>query len=161
MRSPVVFFFILMALSPAANAQWLRGVSQLPVTRYDLKLESTVGVGNSCESDKLSLPAGVHELTVCLLATNAGDGNLVVHELISEQLGTLIYGDYLTLGPGESAYYSYSVLVSQSVGLVSRWTGFSEFGQSACAIAWSVVVIGQDILNIGPTDPQNTLLCYP
>lgn len=154
-----VFFCLSMVLASWADAQTLSGASQQPLVGYGLKLESTVGVGNTCYDDKLALPPGVHDLMVCLHATNTGNGNLVMHEVVSEQLGGLVNGEFYTLAPGESVNYTYAVSVSQSVGLVSRWVGYSEFGQSACAIAWSVVVVGESIGGVGATDPAGTLLC--
>ena len=137
----------LFALVSLASVPTL---AQVASGDYRLQLESTVGLRETCDTTapRPVLPDGVHDVVVCLRATNVSEEVLTMHNIVSEQLGPLIGDRMYTLGPRESVYYTYAVPVAQTIGLVSRWMAHSARGVPACATAWSVVVVG-------PTPPSN------
>lgn len=134
---------------------------QVPTCDYRLRLESTAGLRESCEPGaRPVLPPGVHDVVVCLRATNVSEEILTMHEIVSEQLGPLVGGRFYTLAPEESVYYTYAVPVAQTIGLVSRWMARSWRGVSACATAWSVVVVGeQPLADDGREFSGGSLVC--
>lgn len=132
------------ALIALASLISIPASAQVASGDYRMQLESTVGLRETCESDgaRLILPVGVHDVVVCLRATNVSEELLTVHNIVSEQLGPLVGDRLYTLGPRESVYYTYAVPIAQTAGLVSRWMAQSARGAIACATAWSVVVVG-------------------
>ncbi len=153
-----------IALAALAALASIPASAQVPSADYRLQLESTVGLRETCRSDgaRPILPAGVHEVVVCLRATNVSQEVLTVHNIVSEQLGPLVGGRLYTLGPSESVYYTYAVPVAQTIGLVSRWMSTSARGVPACATAWSVVVVGNAPLSSDGHEFAGVgLLCPP
>lgn len=150
-----LFALALLASIPAG--------AQVVSDNYRLLLESTVGLRETCVPDgtRPAYPAGVHDVVVCLRATNVSEEALTMHDIVSEQLGPLVGGRMYTLGPRESVYYTYAVPVAQTIGLVSRWMAQSASGVPACATTWSVVVVGDAPLSSNGRETAGGLVCPP
>lgn len=152
------------ALFALASLASISASAQVASGDYRLQLESTVGLRETCDSTgaRPVLPPGVHDVVVCLRATNVSEEILTVHNIVSEQLGPLVGGRLYTLGPSESVFYTYAVPVGQTIGLVSRWMAESARGVPACATAWSVVIVGDaPPSSDGREFAGSTLICPP
>lgn len=127
-------------------------------TRDGFQLESTVGLDSQtcAPTPSLSLPAGRYEVIVCLTATNGERNDLLLHDLLSEQLGVLATDLHYTLRPGDSVFYTFPLHLDSNTAITSAWLARGANGQLACKVAWSVVTIGGAMFT---ADRNTSLIC--
>jgi subtilisin-like proprotein convertase family protein len=118
-------------------------------------LTKTVGTDpNACAStDSITIPAGGGgtDVTYCYYMTNTGNVTFVNHLVVDDQLGTLLGPDFpAVVGPGSSAWFTVTTLITQTTVNSATWTASvpapQEGGQSASASDTATVTRG------APTD---------
>ena len=72
-----------------------------------ISLEKTVGVNPAecATTSSIVLPIPGGDVTYCYEVTNTGDISLTFHDLVDDQLGTLLVSYVYTLSPGSSFYF--------------------------------------------------------
>ncbi len=102
-----------------------------------ITLDKTVGtVSGVCSTtDTITVPAGT-EVFYCYEVTNTGDVAFEVHNLVDDQLGTILSGFAFVLAPGASvntvdAGLTISTIVNATTMNTATWTAFVPGGPSA------------------------------
>jgi uncharacterized repeat protein (TIGR01451 family) len=102
-----------------------------------ITLEKTVGLDpNTCAAtDSINVPAGGGgtAVTYCYTVTNTGDITFTTHDLVDDQLGVILSGFPYNLGPGNSAYLTQTVNITQTTVNSATWTASVVGGPSASA----------------------------
>lgn len=97
-----------------------------------LLLNKTVGEDPlvCAAADSITVPAG-SVVTYCYTVTNTGPLPLVSHDLVDDQLGTILNNLTYNLVPGASAFITQSVTVNGTVSGNATWTGSTADGAAA------------------------------
>lgn len=91
-----------------------------------ISLETTVGTDSSicAAADNVTLlEAG--DVTYCYTVTNDGTLALNLHDLVDDQLGTILNGFGYSLAPGASAFLTQTVTISATTVNTAVWTAYN------------------------------------
>jgi subtilisin-like proprotein convertase family protein len=116
-----------------------------------LTFTKTVGTDPSecATTSNITIPAGGGgtDVTYCYYMTNTGDVTFTNHTVDDDQLGTVLgLGFPASVGPGSSAFFTVTTLVTGSVTNVADWTATSNGAFTTTASSTAVVTQG------APTD---------
>jgi hypothetical protein len=94
-----------------------------------LSFNKTVGTDPlvCAATDSITVPAGTR-VTYCYTVTNTGPLPLVSHDLVDDQLGTILTDFSYNLLPGASVFITQSVTVVDSVTSFATWTARTAGG---------------------------------
>ncbi|MDA0245581.1 MAG: hypothetical protein OT477_19380 [Chloroflexi bacterium] len=89
-----------------------------------ISVNKTVGTDpNACATgDELTLPATGGAVTYCYTVENTGGITLTNHNLVDDQLGTILNNLSYNLAPGASAYITATTLITHTVVNSATWT---------------------------------------
>jgi hypothetical protein len=109
-------------------------VDTVTVTVVDpaVTVDKTAGTDESTcgTADSLSVPAGT-EVFYCYEVTNTGELTVTRHDLVDDQLGTILTDFPFTLAPGSSAFITQSAVLTQTTTNVATWTVRDDLDNSA------------------------------
>lgn len=114
-------------------------------------LTKTVGTDPAAcaTTDSITIPAGGGgtDVTYCYYMTNTGNVTFVNHLVVDDQLGTLLGPDFpAVVGPGSSAWFTVTTLITQTTVNSATWTASvpapQEGGQSASSSDTATVTVG-------------------
>jgi hypothetical protein len=93
----------------------------------------TVGTDPSecATTDSITVPAGGGgtEVTYCYWMDNTGDTTVIYHTVVDDQLGTLLGPGFMDpVLPGESAYFTETVVITQTTVNTATWTITDQAG---------------------------------
>jgi hypothetical protein len=109
-------------------------------------LTKTVGVtpGVCATTSSIDVPGAGADVYYCYEVMNTGNVTLTVHDLVDDQLGTILSGYNYALGPGQSidtvaAGLEVSATITQTTVNVADWTATNDNQETATASATAVV----------------------
>jgi hypothetical protein len=112
-------------------------------------LTKTVGLtaGVCASTDTINIPAGGGGTDVyyCYTVANTGDVTLNLHDLVDDQLGTLLTGYNSPLAPGGTldtvtAGFEFSATITQTTVNSATWTAFNDSQTTASASDTATVI---------------------
>jgi subtilisin-like proprotein convertase family protein len=117
-----------------------------------LALTKTVGTDpNACATtDSITIDAGGGgtDVTYCYYMTNTGNVTFELHTVNDDQLGTILGPGFpATVGPGDSAFFTQTVLITQTTVNSATWSATDAAGGNAASASDSATVTQGD-----PTD---------
>jgi archaellum component FlaG (FlaF/FlaG flagellin family) len=117
----------------------------VPAAAPAIALTKTVGTDPSvCASaSSLDLPPGGGNVTYCYTVENTGSVALAVHDLVDDQLGSILNGFAYVLAPQASVFLTQTALITTNTTNTATWTAYNtEPGDGADAQASATVRIG-------------------
>ena len=107
-----------------------------------IDLVKTVGLDAStcAAAASLNVDYGT-QVTYCYSVKNTGTLALVTHDLVDDQLGTLLSSFPYTLTPGSSTYYTQSAVILTDTTNTAVWTAKTSGGLSAADTAGATVTL--------------------
>lgn len=100
-----------------------------------ITLDKTVGTDPSvcAMTDVITLAAGGGDATYCYTVENTGSVTFTTHDLTDSELGTILTGFALDLGPGESTFVTATATITATTVNTATWTAHTAAGPSASA----------------------------
>lgn len=110
-----------------------------------LAFTKTVGTDpNACATtDSITIPAGGGgtDVTYCYSMTNTGNVTFELHTVTDDQLGTVLGPGFpAVVGPGTSAYFTYTTLITQTTVNSATWSATDAAGGNAASAFGSATV---------------------
>ncbi|MFZ0547434.1 MAG: hypothetical protein WAM60_18455, partial [Candidatus Promineifilaceae bacterium] len=110
-----------------------------------LAFTKTVGTdANACATtDSITIPAGQGgtDVTYCYYMTNTGNVTASLHTVTDDQLGTVLGPGFpATVGPGNSAWFTVTTLITQTTVNSATWTTTDAQGGNAASASDSATV---------------------
>jgi hypothetical protein len=109
-----------------------------PPAQPAIVMTKTVGVtpGVCATTDVISVPLAGADVYYCYEVRNSGDVTLTLHDLVDDQLGTLLTGEPLNLPPGAiidtvAAGFTFSATITQTTVNSATWTAFNNSQETA------------------------------
>jgi hypothetical protein len=130
-----------------------------------ISMAKTVGIVDTecATTDAIEVAPGT-TVYYCYEVTNTGDITFELHDLVDDELGTILSGFAFTLGPGASvntfdAGVTASAVITDTTINTATWTAFPALGGSAVATdtATVTVVVPPDV-DVNPTSLASSLL---
>lgn len=92
--------------------------------RYTIDLVKTVGTDPSvcAPTDEITLPPGGGTAVYCYEVTNTGNVTLAIHDLVDDQLGTLLSSFPYSLAPGASVFVTQEASITTTTVNSATWT---------------------------------------
>lgn len=113
-----------------------------------IALTKTVGVvpGVCATTTSITVPGAGADVYYCYEVMNTGTVTLSLHDLVDDQLGSLLTGYAYDLGPGQSvnnvaAGLEVSATITQTTVNSATWTAFNDSQTSASANATATVTV--------------------
>ncbi|NUM44578.1 MAG: hypothetical protein HUU38_07705, partial [Anaerolineales bacterium] len=112
----------------------------------ELELTKTVGTdpGQCATTDAIAVAPGT-DVTYCYTIQNTGDITVTTHDLVDDQLGTLLTGFVYNLPPGASAFITATTTILVDTVNEGSWTGTTLYGDSVTATDTAIVTVGFDV----------------
>lgn len=99
-----------------------------------IELAKTVGTDpNSCATDDSITVTEGDAVTYCYTVTNTGNITLPLHDLVDDQLGTILLSFPYDLAPGASVFVTQTTTVMTDTMNTATWTAYDNAGLSATA----------------------------
>ncbi|MCP4537182.1 MAG: hypothetical protein GY832_08535 [Chloroflexi bacterium] len=76
-------------------------------------------------TDAITLPIGGGDATYCYAVENTGNITLTLHNLVDDQLGTILSEQALNLEPGESAWVTATATITKTTVNTATWTAYN------------------------------------
>jgi len=114
-----------------AQVDELQLTCTLPAITLDMTVGTTSGV---CGTDEEIVVAPGTTVTYCYTVTNTGNTPLDLHDLVDDQLGTLLTAFSNTLAPGASLPYTYDAVANATADHIATWTAYNA-GPADVAVA--------------------------
>ena len=93
----------------------------------NIQLDKTVALDSDCVGDDTMVVDPGTAVYYCYEATNTGYITFTMHDLVDSELGQLLDGYSLTLGPGSnSSTYTGPITISQTTVNTATWTAYNE-----------------------------------
>jgi subtilisin-like proprotein convertase family protein len=110
-----------------------------------LVLTKTVGTdpGACATTDSITIDAGGGgtDVTYCYYMTNTGNVTFELHTVSDDQLGTVLGPDFPAgVGPGDSAWFTYTTLITQTTVNSATWSATDATGGNAASASDSATV---------------------
>ncbi len=130
---------------PATSQDWYAQVDEvglLCTQPPEITVTKTVGLDpNVCSpSDNISVAAGT-DVTYCYWMDNTGPITVSVHDVVDSELGILISGLPVPIGPGGAAWFTATTPIAATVVNTVTWTAGIPGGPSAVATDTALVVV--------------------
>jgi subtilisin-like proprotein convertase family protein len=111
----------------------------------ELAFTKTVGTDpNACATtDSITIPAGGGgtDVTYCYYMTNTGTVTFELHTVTDDQLGTVLGPNFpAAVGPGDSAYFTVTTLITQTTVNSATWAATDATGGNAASASDSATV---------------------
>ncbi len=105
-------------------------------------LTKTVGTDPAvcAPTSVITLPTG-GEATYCYKVKNTGAVTLTLHDLVDDQLGTILSGELVDLEPGVSAWVTRSATITQTTVNTATWTAYNPGSTAVVSSIDSATVI--------------------
>jgi hypothetical protein len=112
------------------------------VTTPFLSLEKTVGTDPTicAVTDVISVPTET-DVTYCYKMTNTGTVTVTTHDLVDDQLGTLLSDYPLAVPPGDSVFITVTTEIRYDTINTATWTGYTIFGIPASGVDSATVLV--------------------
>jgi hypothetical protein len=125
-----------------------------------LTVDKTVGLdANVCAAtDSIEVEPGTR-VAYCYKVTNTGDDTLVFHDLMDDQLGTLLSNFPFILAPSASAFLTQTTIINDSVTNTATWTARTERGMETSDSDTATVTVVQPSLSVEKTVGTNANVC--
>ncbi len=130
-----------------------------------IELAKTVGTdAMSCATgDMISVTAGT-TVYYCYTVTNTGNITLPLHDLVDDQLGTILSGFAYDLAPGESvdtvaAGLTISATIMADTMNTATWTAYDDAGTMAMATDSAMVMVVDASIALEKTVGTDSALC--
>ena len=97
----------------------------------ELELTKTVGTdpGQCATTDAIDVPSGT-DVTYCYTINNTGSITVTTHDLVDDQLGSLLTGFAYNLAPGASVFLTATITITEDTLNVASWTGTTIYSDS-------------------------------
>ena len=126
----------------------------------ELELVKTVGLDRKVCAATTSLDvARGTEVTYCYTVHNTGTENLIEHDLVDDQLGSILTDFAYNLVPGASVYVTETAVINDSVTNHATWSALSSYGGTASDEATARVTVLPPSLALSKTVGTDATVC--
>ncbi|MEO8195263.1 MAG: hypothetical protein ABI689_00930 [Thermoanaerobaculia bacterium] len=122
-------------------------------TGPSISLVKTVGTidGPCATTSSITVPEGT-TVYYCYEVTNTGDEAFNAHDLVDDQLGTLLTGFPYVLAPGASVFATTSAVMNTTTTNVGTWTAHNAAGAPSTATSTATVNVTLNRCPAGSTE---------
>ncbi|MDX1417850.1 MAG: hypothetical protein R3293_26850, partial [Candidatus Promineifilaceae bacterium] len=115
-------------VGPGSSQDWYAQIDEvgLDCTSPSISMSKTVGTdpGVCSNVHNITVPGGSN-VTYCYQITNTGGITLSLHDLLDENLGTILSNFSFDLASGASVWLTQSVNITESQGFSATWTAYN------------------------------------
>ncbi len=134
-----------------------------PPPQAAITLEKTVGTDPStcAATSTISLPFFGDDVTYCYTVTNIGNVALTLHDLVDDQLGTILDDFPFTLAAGASTFITQTATVTETTVNNATWTATDGVTTTVQASDTAVVnvAVPQPSINVNKTVGTDPAVC--
>lgn len=116
--------------NPWTSSEVFAGGTWIYELNANVDFTKTVGLDpDVCAATDTISVLSATDVTYCYAVTNTGDVTLTLHNVVDDQLGSLLSNFPLSLGPGQNVWLTATTNITQTTANVATWTASEFFGR--------------------------------